>query len=283
MEIRFGSERGPQISNLQENKAAHSLSFTLSNVDLSFANALRRTMIADVPTMAIDLVQIKSNTSSLADEFITHRLGLIPLVSHEFIRFNKTTDCSCAEYCPNCSVELTLRARCANEDQMEVTSRSFVSSHNVVKPVIGTGRDAYTGLGAADDDDPGILIVKLRKGQEIDFRCIAKKGTGKEHAKWSPCAAVSFEYDPHNKLRHTTYWYEDSAAAEWPLSLNAQLEPAPAQDAPFDYKAQPTTFYFNVETTGALEPADVVLWAMRTLQAKLALVVKELRDGAGDV
>ena len=85
------------------------------------------------------------------------------------------------------------------------------------------------------------------------------QGIAKEHAKWSPCSAVAFEYDPHNKLRHTSYWFEEDPKNEWPLSENAKEEEPPREDEPFDFNAKPEKFYFDVETVGSLSPQEVVL------------------------
>ena len=46
---------------------------------ISFSNAIRRIMISEVPTFAIEDVYIYENSSSMDDEILAHRLGLIPI------------------------------------------------------------------------------------------------------------------------------------------------------------------------------------------------------------
>jgi DNA-directed RNA polymerase I and III subunit RPAC1 len=53
--------------------------FELIGVDAPIANALRRILLSEVPSVAIDTVFITRNTSILQDEVLAHRLGLIPL------------------------------------------------------------------------------------------------------------------------------------------------------------------------------------------------------------
>ena len=53
--------------------------FSLVGVDASIANAFRRILIAEIPTLAIEDVFILNNTSIIQDEVLAHRLGLIPL------------------------------------------------------------------------------------------------------------------------------------------------------------------------------------------------------------
>eukprot|EP01094_Clydonella_sp_ATCC50884_P024479 TRINITY_DN6141_c0_g1_i1.p2 TRINITY_DN6141_c0_g1~~TRINITY_DN6141_c0_g1_i1.p2 ORF type:complete len:117 (-),score=21.44 TRINITY_DN6141_c0_g1_i1:101-451(-) len=66
-----------QIINLKEDQ----IEFSLTGADTSMANALRRIMLAETPTMAIDIVEIETNSTVLHDEFLAHRLGLIPLAA----------------------------------------------------------------------------------------------------------------------------------------------------------------------------------------------------------
>jgi DNA-directed RNA polymerases I and III subunit RPAC1 len=49
------------------------------NVDCSFVNALRRILLAEVPTVALENVYMWNNNSVVHDEVLAHRLGLIPL------------------------------------------------------------------------------------------------------------------------------------------------------------------------------------------------------------
>lgn len=78
-----------------ESLTSTTIKFHLGNVPLYYANALRWVIISEVPTMAIEFVNVKENTSPVHDEYIAHWLGLIPLASHTVDQFNYPLECSC--------------------------------------------------------------------------------------------------------------------------------------------------------------------------------------------
>ncbi|XP_062022171.1 DNA-directed RNA polymerases II, IV and V subunit 3-like isoform X2 [Rosa rugosa] len=204
------------------------LKFELRDTDASVANALRRVMIAEVPTVAIDLVEIEINSSVLNDEFIAHRLGLIPLTSDRAMSMRFSRDCDACDgdgQCEYCSVEFHLRARCHSDQTLDVTSKELLSSDHTVVPV-----DFSDASGYEASEQRGIIIVKLRRGQELRLRAIARKGIGKDHAKWSPAATVTFMYEPDIRineemmdtlsLEEKTAWVDSSPTKVFELDPN---------------------------------------------------------------
>nr|XP_043628147.1 DNA-directed RNA polymerases II, IV and V subunit 3-like [Erigeron canadensis] len=275
--------------------------FELRNTDASMANALRRVMISEVPTIAIDLVEIEVNSSVLNDEFIAHRLGLIPLTSERAMSMRFSRDCDACDgdgQCEFCSVEFHLRAKCINDQTLDVTSKDLYSSDHTVVPVdfSESGGSAFENA----EDSRGITIVKLRKGQELRLRAIARKGIGKDHAKWSPAATVTFMYEPeihiNEEMMETLSLEEKTSIVDSSptkvFGINPQtgqvvvvdpeaytyddevLKKVEAMGKPglVEIYAKEDSFIFTVESTGAVKASQLVLNAIDVLKQKLDAV-----------
>ena len=212
-----------EVTHLAENK----IEFILSETDTSVANALRRVMIAETPTLAIERVSVEINTSVLNDEYIAHRLGLCPL-RYEFgspdalkgdpshgkatrndvrRRFQWNRDCDCDDYCTKCSVKLVLDASydehdCIDEDGVQaahkaVTTRDLISEDPEVNPQHFSSSEEESSA-----QDQGILLLKLAKGQRVKLTCVAVLGIAKEHAKWSPVACCVYHFNHVVEINH---------------------------------------------------------------------------------
>ena len=64
--------------------------FDIKGLEPPIVNALRRILLSEIPTMAIETVNIYQNTSVMPDEVLAHRLGLIPILADaEDFQFKK--------------------------------------------------------------------------------------------------------------------------------------------------------------------------------------------------
>ncbi|MFW6285543.1 MAG: DNA-directed RNA polymerase subunit D [Nanoarchaeota archaeon] len=145
----------------------------------TIVNSIRRIILEEVPTIAIEEVEVIKNESPLYDETIAQRLGLIPLTT-DIQSYNFKSQCSCGGVgCAMCEVKMSLKQ---NEPGF-VYSCSIKSDDPQIVPV-----------------DNEIPITKLFKNHQLDLNLRAILGQGKEHAKWSPAHSYLQETDDKLEL-----------------------------------------------------------------------------------
>ena len=140
-------------------KTKEKVSF-VAEMDESLANAIRRSIL-EIPTLAVDEIEIFKNDSALYDEILAHRIGLIPLVTEKGLV--EREKCSCkGKGCSKCKIELKLQA----SGPATIYSKELKGKTDVVYG--------------------GIPIVFLSKDQELELVARGKLGKGIEHTKFSP-------------------------------------------------------------------------------------------------
>ncbi len=175
--LEAGEGEGSKMDIEIKERSDNEMILIIKDSDTSFVNAIRRTSMTEVPKLAIEYVNIIKNDSSMFDEVVAHRLGLIPLKSDEeaINGIIMPSECECEDYCPKCGISLTLKKKGPGI----VHSNDLKSEDEKVVPAYDT-----------------IPILRLRDDEEIELEAIAQLGVGMEHAKWKPTTACAYKYYP---------------------------------------------------------------------------------------
>ncbi|MEM3397471.1 MAG: DNA-directed RNA polymerase subunit D [Nitrososphaerota archaeon] len=157
-----------------------SIKVELEGLPLAVANTLRRFVINEVPTMAIEEILIIENTSAMPNEVLAHRLSLIPFIS-DIDRYVAPEECDCGSKlgCEKCVIRYVVRAEAVDEP-VTVYSKDIIPEDPsiTVKPV-----------------SPKIPIVKLAPNQRIEIELYVRVGKGRKHAKWQAAISSLYEKD----------------------------------------------------------------------------------------
>nr|ACO14217.1 DNA-directed RNA polymerases I and III subunit RPAC1 [Esox lucius] len=193
------------------------MEFDMVGIDASIANAFRRILLAEVPTMAVEKVFIYNNTSIIQDEVLAQRLGLIPIKADP--RLFEYRNAGDEEGTEIDTIQLQLKIKCTRNhqatkdsaDPQELYLNHMVYSKDMTWVPIGNQADvvADANIGPVHGD---ILLAKLRPGQELDIVMHCVKGIGQDHAKFSPVATASYRLLPEITLMKTVEGGESRAS-----------------------------------------------------------------------
>ncbi|KAL6629273.1 hypothetical protein ACP70R_029038 [Stipagrostis hirtigluma subsp. patula] len=288
------------------------MEFDMIGVDASIANAFRRILIAEVPTMAIEKIFMVDNTSVIADEVLSHRLGLIPLDADPR-RFDYMSE----NDVPNerNTIVYKLHVSCEKGSQ-RITVKSGElewlpegSQLNMSSPAqSGDKQKTFTSFSQSQKEIyekplgvkfKDITIARLGPGQAIELEAHAVKGVGKAHAKWSPVATAWYRMLPEvvllkeiegddaeelvKKCPVKVFDIEDLGnggkravvAKPRACTLCRECVMCPTGEH-IELRRVRDHFIFTIESTGAMPPEVLFTEAVKILEEKCERVIAEL-------
>lgn len=287
----------------------------LTNTDAAQVNAVRRALIADVPKLAIDKVnftqgvnqdnkgEVFESVNVLPDETIAHRLAMIPIPTYPDEGITFPEDCpNCKDLaeeskgCLTCQVLYHIRKDGPSEDSDE--------KHRTV--YAGDLTNISDQMFDIREEHKRIPLTILSKGQFLELYAFATLGRGRDHAKWSPVAAVGFRQHniaKLNKPKKANVLFDLGLTTTDGKPIDAklfgkdktmtdinhlmdlekalhQVGPGTNRDVDFDdaITLEPVegAYIFSYETDGSLTPEQAFNGAMEELQGRFDNLANEI-------
>ena len=185
------------FSSLKEKD--NSIEFEIKNISKSIVNAIRRTCLSNIRNTAFDEVNFKVNTTSLHDEFLKHRIELIPVLLE---RFDEKT---ISNY--------TFKLHVTNKPN----EPTYVTTDDIKVFEIIDGIEKKVVLKNMFIQEPNpILITRFptiidgKEIQELNVEFKLRVGTGIIHTKYSPttiCVSIP-QKDKNDETNNDTYKFK---------------------------------------------------------------------------
>lgn len=273
------------------------ITFTVSPTDVSYANALRRSIITDVETVGFrsDIledgstthVKVEKNNTPMTNEMLADRIGLLPI----FVDPKQNPEFWNPEK-PRYIFQLDSKSE--KETLTDVFASDFVVFENV------EGADEPVKLPSNKEffhSDPSMLrlyptlnltpLIATLKGvqanqvpQEVSIVALATVGKGRDHVRFSPVSQCSYKYTIDDNKDKQKAVFEN-----W-LRMTKKVNPGDVKDEKEqmllrefntmevercflkDKNDEPYSFDFTIESRGQLDARMVVTRGLEALIEK---------------
>ena len=276
----------PRLSNISD-EATKGYSFTLSGIDVSLANSIRRTMLSSIPTYVFPVeiagkCRIDINTSRLHNEIMKHRLGCIPI--HRKIPPKKRNEMPSAtaeeedDLVANYVMELDVQNN--TEHTMYITTEHF----RVKNKQTNQYYDSTTMFPKNPITNSYIIFGRLRPkisdsipGEHLKLSCDFEIGTAEDSSMYS-AVSVSTYANTIDPVKADDVWAEHAS--------KLASENVPSSEIEFQKKnfylldAQrhfvKNSFDFTVKSVGVYEEPEIVKMACAVLQGKFVDLIQQI-------
>jgi len=275
----------------QSEDNANLYSFRLSPINVSYANTLRRIILTGVETIAFrsDMtstgsttdVTVKTNDTPMTNEMLADRIGLIP------INITNPLEWKGNDY----KFELTVKndsdtTRYVTASDFTITKHTSLENKEEKDEIINN--NLYFPPNPLTNETSLIATLQPRTGtniQRIELFGKASKGTGREHARFSPVSQCSYEYtvdeDPVRLEDMFFKWLEvskkirglDKKSDRYNELMREFNTMQRKRCFVINEKGEPYSFDFTVETVGVLSVPYIVQRACEVAENMCSMYV----------
>ena len=162
-------------------------SFEIFDIDIAVINSIRRVILSDIeiPGMIGEgndvSINIIANNGPLHNEYLIHRIGLIPICLKE----------SEIDSYEDNSIELELNMENTGNNTINVTTENITATRNGINIDKKELSSIFYPNKVSNDY---ILISRLRNGEKLHFKGKVVKKNGKYNASFNPVCLANFSY-----------------------------------------------------------------------------------------